>query len=229
MKHYLSILGLVFSVSCLAQPTYRGIISDSNSGESLLFANISVYNDDHIISGTESNITGEFEFTISDPFTHIEVQYIGYESKRILKEDLQSTFNDISVDQNVLDEIVIIAYAPKITDCCWWGCGSTITCQDCLNDKLIPSNVWRDKKPSREEEGLDNWIYPNPTSGISNIDHLITDRFTHYRLYNTIGQALITNANLTSKIDLSNIPDGNYTLVAFNEQEIKTTQVIKIE
>jgi len=229
MKHYLTIVGLVLSVSCLAQTTYTGSISDELDGEPLLLGTLAFYNNSECIGGTQTNLDGEFRYTTDVNFTYIELQYVGYQTKKILKENLHLTYNDLSMRQGeLLDEIVILAFTNHIKHCTW-TCGGIVNgaATTCFSSsKKIQS---REKKSSDSKEDSNNWLYPNPTSGIIHIQEDIIKDYKNYSLFNASGQELVCKATLSYDLNLTMLPDGLYTLVAQNDQNIKAIQLVKME
>jgi hypothetical protein len=227
MKNYLTIVGLVLSLSCLAQTTYQGTISDEETGEALLFSTIAFYNNDIIVAGTETNLDGDFQITLKEDFTHVELQYLGYSPRTILKKDFYPSFNDLSMSPGVmLNTIVIQCYGYKYD--CPPGC--ILTCEirnsECFTDQN--KSTLREKKTFTQREGND-WIYPNPTNGITNIKDEIIEKYSHYSLLNSAGQVVLSTKPIQHEIDLTMLQEGCYNLIAENDKEQKIIKLIKFE
>jgi outer membrane receptor protein involved in Fe transport len=80
---------LLFVLSCisitgmLAQTSLEGEVTDAASGEAILFGTIALYKNDVLISGTETDLDGNYFFSNIDPGTYdIEASYIGYTAQR---------------------------------------------------------------------------------------------------------------------------------------------------
>ena len=95
--------------------------------------------------------------------------------------------------------------APDLTD---WNTNSTIEGQ---GTKLNLS------------DGNGISIYPNPTTGIINLEPVPEGT---YRLYNEIGR-LIDQGTIQPRFDLSNFDNGIYMLLLQTENESKYFKVIK--
>ena len=95
--------------------------------------------------------------------------------------------------------------APDLTD---WNTNSTIEGQ---GTKLNLS------------DGNGISIYPNPTTGIINLDPVPEGT---YRLYNEIGR-LMDQGKIQPRFDLSNFDNGIYMLLLQTENESKYFKVIK--
>ena len=102
----LSFLILPFWLS--AQSTLSGYITDAESGEYLIGAN--VYLDDHS-AGTSANIYGFYSLTTSSPTIQITFSYVGYTPQRMeidMSEDMKldvalSAINELSAAEITSD------------------------------------------------------------------------------------------------------------------------------
>jgi hypothetical protein len=66
-------------------------------------------------------------------------------------------------------------------------------------------------------------VYPNPTSGILNLSNTLTD----VQLFDVTGRVVYANSVVESTIDLSNLANGTYFLVANKEGQLISTKVVK--
>jgi hypothetical protein len=85
MKNLLSLL-LVFFIGIpflSAQTSLEGKVSDAETNESILFGNVALYRNGALITGTETDLDGNYTFSNIDPGTYdVEVSYVGYQSQR---------------------------------------------------------------------------------------------------------------------------------------------------
>lgn len=89
-----------------AQRTIKGVVTDGQSGEALIGANVLVIGTS---SGTITDIDGTYEIRVPDGASQIEITYTGYASQRIALT--ASNVYDVKLDAgSVLDEVVVIGY-----------------------------------------------------------------------------------------------------------------------
>ena len=74
-----------------------------------------------------------------------------------------------------------------------------------------------------DKENLKVIVYPNPTSGVININGL--NKY-NLKVYNNIGQILL-QANNTNAIDVSSLPNGVYLVRVSNGVKSSTKSFIK--
>ena len=73
-------------------------------------------------------------------------------------------------------------------------------------------------------------IYPNPSSGICNVQLSNVEGKTRIELYNLTGRIVYQNENVTGKLfsmDLRGFNAGTYILKATNNNSVITTKLIK--
>ena len=72
-------------------------------------------------------------------------------------------------------------------------------------------------------------LYPNPVNDILNINKKDSIEISSIHVYNVLGQLLVVipNAGNTSKIDVSNLPSGNYFLKIKSDKGMSSTKFIK--
>lgn len=102
------ILALAFSLPFMlsGQKTVSGVISDAESGETLIGANISVPN---TAIGTISDIDGGYSLEVDNSVTELEISYTGYKTVRVTIPD-DNILNVSLAFGELLDEIVVIGY-----------------------------------------------------------------------------------------------------------------------
>jgi hypothetical protein len=85
MKTLITVLLLIFWMqSASTQTSLAGKITDSATGEPILFAAVALYKSGVLIAGTETDFDGNYSFTEIDPGAYdVEVSYVGYEKQRI--------------------------------------------------------------------------------------------------------------------------------------------------
>lgn len=89
----------------------KGQIRDYQSNEPLIFASVAVYKDDILLTGTETDIAGQYELLLPSGNIEIEVSYVGYQSKRIAlwtTNDYQVVDIEMGEDMEYLMESVIV-------------------------------------------------------------------------------------------------------------------------
>jgi len=162
MKRYLlfTIIAIAFSHSIYSQTyTISGAISDNN-GDNLLFANVIILENDKIVTGTESDIHGNYSITVEKGTYTLESSYIGYTSKKIIdvKIDRDTTINFKLEEGLILCSVTIVEYAyPPISttfECYGIACGAKSEKIDSIEP--IASKI-------SESRPIVN-LYPNPAS-----------------------------------------------------------------
>ena len=109
------VLCLCFSAISFGQTTIEGKVTDQVTGEPILFGSIAIYKSDVLITGTESDLDGNYIFSGLDPGTYdIEVSYVGYQTQRVagvLAKAGQINKVDITISEGVtLQTAVIVDY-----------------------------------------------------------------------------------------------------------------------
>lgn len=99
-------------VSCipfmLAQRTISGTITDEQTGEPLIGANVLVPNSG---TGTATDFDGTFTLQLPEGATEIEVSYTGYASQTVdLSQNPSNVINLSLSSGEILDEVVVIGY-----------------------------------------------------------------------------------------------------------------------
>lgn len=93
-----------------AQASLEGKITDTETGEPVIFATVALYKNGILVTGTETDIDGYYIFSSIDPGTYdIEASYVGYQSKRVegvLVLAGKSNRLDVELGEGVLLETV---------------------------------------------------------------------------------------------------------------------------
>lgn len=111
MKYLSTILALLFVSSLYAQTSLSGKITDSETGEELIAANVVLYKGEILITGVATDFEGDYHINI-DPGTYdVMVEYVGYLKSKtngvIVRAGQKNTF-DVPLSTGViLEEIVV--------------------------------------------------------------------------------------------------------------------------
>ena len=117
MKNFTALVALLcLSVSILsAQSSIEGKVTDAETGEPILFGNVALYKNGVLITGTETDLDGNYSIPNVDPGTYdVEASYIGYNPQRqagVVILAGKAIKLDFALGSGiVLDEIEIIDY-----------------------------------------------------------------------------------------------------------------------
>jgi len=84
MKNLFTLLALLCVYSLQAQTSLMGKITDGDSGEELIAANVLLYKGDVLITGVTTDFEGNYSVNI-DPGTYdVLIKYVGYEQSKII-------------------------------------------------------------------------------------------------------------------------------------------------
>ncbi|WP_347217509.1 T9SS type A sorting domain-containing protein [Chryseobacterium sp.] len=87
--------------------------------------------------------------------------------------------------------------------------------------RLIPQSLLGTKETKTAKKNL---IYPNPTTGIINVR---TEGFNQYQIMDSLGRVVINSKELTSTIDVSDLPKGVYYIHLNGSKEKSVEKFIK--
>ena len=126
------IICLFFSAIVFGQTTIEGKVTDQASGEPILFGSVALYKNDVLLTGTETDIDGNYIFSGLDPGTYdIEMTYVGYQPTRvagIVAKAGQINKVDITISEGVtLQTATIIEYREPLIDFDNTTSGGTVT------------------------------------------------------------------------------------------------------
>lgn len=109
----LAIIGYSQSTKTL---TFKGKVLDEGSQQAVPFANIAIYNtkSNTFINGGTSDVDGIFEITSSDSDVFIEIDFIGFTTKKITDytiEDQVAFLGEIKISEEgeLMDEVIVSA------------------------------------------------------------------------------------------------------------------------
>lgn len=134
MKTLITCLLCLLSMgSLMAQTSLYGQVTDQESGEPILFGSVVLYQNGVLVTGTETDIDGNYNFNNIDPGTYdVEAAYVGYATKKISAVKVRAgkaNKLDIILDAGsvILDEVVVTAYKVPLIEQDNTTSGSTIT------------------------------------------------------------------------------------------------------
>lgn len=86
MKYQVLLVILFFGLNLAhAQTSLNGKVIDGDSNEPILFGSVALYKDGSLLTGSETDLDGFYNFANIDPGTYdVEVSYIGFKSKRVI-------------------------------------------------------------------------------------------------------------------------------------------------
>ncbi len=113
---------IVTTASVVAQTSLTGKVTNEANGEAIPFSNVVLYKNGVFITGTETDIDGNYNFTSIDPGTYdLEVSFIGLQTQRLVdiqvlagkanRADVQMTEGGV-----VLDEVVVREYKVPLVE-----------------------------------------------------------------------------------------------------------------
>ena len=120
----LLIIGMFITTIAISQTTIQGKISETGTGEPVLFAAVALYKNDVLIAGAESDFDGNYSFTDVSPGSYdIEASFVGLQSQKIIgvvAKDGKVNIVNIKMEQaSVLatqEEIVIKEYKVPLVE-----------------------------------------------------------------------------------------------------------------
>lgn len=114
---------LVMTASVVGQTSLTGKVTDAESGEAVPFGNVVLFKNGVFITGTETDLDGNYNFNSIDPGTYdVEVSFIGYQTQRITGIQAfagKANRADVALEQGggvVLDEIVVREYKVPLVE-----------------------------------------------------------------------------------------------------------------
>ncbi|RMD75019.1 MAG: TonB-dependent receptor, partial [Bacteroidetes bacterium] len=129
----------------MAQTSLQGKVTDEN-GEPLLFANVVLKKNGNFVTGTETDLDGNYSIGNIDPGTYeVEVSYLGYPTQRItgvVVYNGKANRLDITMSSEggiVLEEVVVKEYKVPLIEQDNTSTGGTLTSEQI--EKLPTRNV----------------------------------------------------------------------------------------
>jgi len=116
IKYWFAILLMSTTLGLSAQFMIQGSVIESSTGQALDYATVAVYdaNDGSLLSGTTTEDGGKFKVTVSKEKVYVEVEFIGFETKRIDEISFSNSQVDLGritlgEDTEVIDEVIVTA------------------------------------------------------------------------------------------------------------------------
>jgi len=108
---------LLLPVALWSQTSLAGKVTDSETGEPILFGTVALYENGVLSLGTETDMNGNYNFPDIDPGTYeVEASYVGYQASRITGVQVlagKATKLDFALTSEggvLIDEVVITEY-----------------------------------------------------------------------------------------------------------------------
>ena len=106
---------LIFATFAFAQTSLQGKLTDLDSGEPILFATVAIYKNGVLVTGTETDFDGNYNFNNIDPGTYdVETSYTGYQPAKVTGVVvLAGKVNKLDFKMTsglTLDEVVVTEY-----------------------------------------------------------------------------------------------------------------------
>lgn len=136
MKRILLLLMIGFvSWSMTAQTSLEGKVTDLESGEPIIFGSVALYKNDVLVTGTETDLDGNYSFSNIDPGTYdVEISYVGYQTQRqegVLVNAGKANRLDVQLSSGVnLQEVVVVDYEVPLVEQDKTTTGGTITSEN---------------------------------------------------------------------------------------------------
>ena len=164
---------LLGSVAAVGQTSITGQITDSESGEPLLFANVVLKKNGVFVTGTQTDFDGVYSITSIDPGTYdVEATYVGYSTTlttdvvvgagRVNKLDIKMT-----PEGELLDEVIVVGYKVPLIEVDNTTTGGAVTAEQIsrLPSKSINAIASNVAGTSSADEGDDINIKGARTNG----------------------------------------------------------------
>jgi outer membrane receptor protein involved in Fe transport len=131
---------LAIGITAVAQTSLFGKVTDEESSEPILFGSVALYKNGVLITGTETDFDGNYNFAAIDPGTYdVEVSYVGYQPKRIAGvKALAGKANKLDIMMSsgtgvVLDAVEVVAYEVPLVEQDNTTSGKVITSDEIKN------------------------------------------------------------------------------------------------
>ncbi len=137
------LIGLYFILlgfnSSFAQCEIKGVISEEINGHLIPFADVILYKNNTLITGTQSDFNGAYLLSAIDTGTYIvEVRFLGFATTKTeatllhLGDTLQVNIG-LSEDGIIMDEVVIVEYKVPLVDLDMTSSGGIVTAEKIKN------------------------------------------------------------------------------------------------
>ncbi len=224
----MTILLTAFYLMGYSQEGYsiKGTVYDMETSETLLFATISIYQDDKLITGTITDFEGEYRIeNLASETYKVEVSYCGYEPY-VFIVDLsifnQSEENILMIPvSNLIDIVEIVSYKICRGYCC---CCCCVMCsQLCFVDEKSDGIDINENLLSKAKSQKESLVYPNPAIERTRVK--IDDGVEWLRIYNSNGalQRTLKVDSGETNLDLMSWMPGMYIINFIGEDKILST------
>ncbi|HRQ30175.1 MAG TPA: carboxypeptidase-like regulatory domain-containing protein [Saprospiraceae bacterium] len=141
IKKLLAIQLLVFFGFSLsfAQTSLEGKVVDKDTKEPIMFGTVALYKGNTLVTGTETDMDGNFILSNLDPGTYdLEARYVGYTTARqtgviVLAGRVNRLNFEIGTEGQVLDEVVITEFKAPLIEIDNTTSGGTVTSEKIKN------------------------------------------------------------------------------------------------
>jgi len=139
MRYLLSLTLLCLSGTVLlAQTSLGGKVTEVESGEPIIFANVALYKNGTLTTGAQTDFDGNYNFANIDPGTYdVEVSNVGYQPKRVEGVVVfagKSNKLDVELSEGVvLEEVEVVDYKVPLIEQDNTTSGQTITSEQIKN------------------------------------------------------------------------------------------------
>ncbi len=73
----------LFSIAAIAQTTLTGQVTDIDTGEELIGANVTIFHNGNFIDGTATDFAGKYSIQLDPRIYEVEISYVGYPTQKI--------------------------------------------------------------------------------------------------------------------------------------------------
>ena len=188
-----------------------GKVTDSKSGEVLIFATVKVFQAGKFIQRTETDIDGNYFFSAPPVgLIDIEVQYVGYEAIMIKNFEIKLGKDHrldlkMNIDNNILNEVQIVAYKVPLVEIDNTSQGTTITAEKIRN------------LPTKSVDAITTTAAGNSSSTGSEIS--VRDSRSNETVYFLDGVRV--NGNSVPQSEISNNTPNTESYTKINENQFK--------
>ncbi len=141
MLKFLRVMLVLFAATSVmtAQTSLQGTISEDASGELIPFADVILYKNEVLITGTQTDFDGNYNFSNLDPGTYdVEVRFLGYATSRttgvLVKAGSANYLNAVLQEEGeLMDEVVITAYKVPLINIDETSSGNVVTAETIKN------------------------------------------------------------------------------------------------
>jgi Ca-activated chloride channel family protein len=151
----LLVLSVLWTGSLSGQTSLQGKVTDADSGEPIMLANVVLFQNGVFITGGESDFDGNYRIYPLDPGTYdVEVSYVGYETRRmegVLVKAEQVNVLDVELSEGIaLDEVVVTSYKIPLIEKDNTTSGAVITTDQI---RSLPAGVQGKNKKRSQKQG----------------------------------------------------------------------------